>query len=73
MDAIKNVVLKVLNFLANFGLDQLERALLFGGGLVLVLALLTGSIEMSQAWFTFLFRWLHFQLRADPLDAPDPR
>jgi uncharacterized membrane protein len=59
MDAIKNVVLKVLNFLANFGLDKLERALLFGGGLVLVLALLTGSIEMSQAWFAFLFRWLH--------------
>ncbi|MGH8587903.1 MAG: hypothetical protein ACREXX_00775, partial [Gammaproteobacteria bacterium] len=59
MDAIKNVVLKVLNFLANFGLDKLERALLFGGGLVLVLALLSGSIEMSEAWFAFLFRWLH--------------
>ncbi len=59
MDAIKNVVLKVLNFLANFGLDQLERALLYGGGLVLVLALLTGSIELSEAWFAFLFRWLH--------------
>ena len=59
MDAIKNIVLKVLNFLANFGLDKLERALLFGGALVLVLALLTGSIEMSQAWFAFLFRWLH--------------
>ncbi len=59
MDAIQNAVLKALNFLSNYGLDKLERALLFGAGLVLVLALLTGSIEMSQAWFAFLFRWLH--------------
>ncbi|TAN47627.1 MAG: hypothetical protein EPN21_16980 [Methylococcaceae bacterium] len=32
---------------------------MFGGGLVLVLALVSGSVQMSQAWFAFLFRWLH--------------
>ena len=56
---INNAIQKALDFLATYGLDKLERALLFGAGLLVVLALITGSIEMSYDWFTFLFRWLH--------------
>ncbi len=52
-------MLKVLDFLAKYGLDKLERALIFGAILVTVLALITGTVEMSHAWFRFLFRWLH--------------
>jgi uncharacterized membrane protein len=58
-NAIQNAIQKALDFLATYGLDRLERALLFGAGILVVLALITGSIEMSYAWFTFLFRWLH--------------
>ena len=58
-NAIQNAIQKALDFLATYGLDKLERALLFGAGILVVLALITGSIEMSYAWFTFLFRWLH--------------
>jgi uncharacterized membrane protein len=32
---------------------------MFGGGLLVVLAFVTGSLQMSREWFTFLFRWLH--------------
>jgi uncharacterized membrane protein len=32
---------------------------LFGAGLVVVLALATGSVEMTHNWYAFLFRWLH--------------
>lgn len=56
---INNVIQKALDFLATYGLDKLDRALLFGAGIVVVLALITGSIEMSYDWFKFLFRWLH--------------
>jgi uncharacterized membrane protein len=56
---INNAIQKALDFLATYGLDKLERALLFGAGIVVVLALITGSIEMSYDWFKFLFRWLH--------------
>ena len=57
--AINNAIQKALDFLATYGLDKLERALLFGAGIVVVLALITGSIAMSYDWFKFLFRWLH--------------
>jgi uncharacterized membrane protein len=57
--AINNAIQKALDFLAAYGLDKLERALLFGAGIVVVLALITGSIAMSYDWFKFLFRWLH--------------
>ncbi len=59
IDAIQDVVKKVVDFLANYGLDKLERALILGGALVLVLALITGSISGSMDWFRFLFRWGH--------------
>jgi uncharacterized membrane protein len=56
---VVDVVVKLIEALAKFGLDKLERALLFGAGLAVVLALATGSVQMSHQWFAFLFRWLH--------------
>jgi uncharacterized membrane protein len=52
-------MVKLIEALAKFGLDKLERALMFGAGLVVVLALATGSVELSGRWAAFLFRWLH--------------
>lgn len=56
---MKNVMLMLIESLAKFGLDKLERALLFGGGLVVLLALATGTVKLDHNWFSFLFRWLH--------------
>ncbi len=56
---MQNIMLKAIDYLAKFGLDKLERALLFGAALAVILALVTGSIQMSQVWLAFLFRWLH--------------
>ena len=53
------VMVKLINALAPLGLDKLERALLFGAILVAALAFLSGSVQLSRDWFTFLFRWLH--------------
>jgi uncharacterized membrane protein len=52
-------MLKAIDALAKFGLDKLERALIFGLVLVVALALATGTLQFSHAWFAFLFRWLH--------------
>jgi uncharacterized membrane protein len=52
-------MLKVIEFLAKYGLDKLDRALIFGAVIVTVLALLTGTVEFSMMWFTFFFRWTH--------------
>lgn len=56
---MKNIMLKLIEALSKHGLDKLERALIFGGGLVIVLALATFSVKFSHPWFSFLFRWLH--------------
>jgi uncharacterized membrane protein len=56
---MQNVMLKAIDALAKFGLDKLERALIFGLVLVVALALATGTLQFSHAWFAFLFRWLH--------------
>ena len=56
---MKNVMLMLIESLAKLGLDKLERALLFGGGLVVLLALATGTVKLDHNWFSFLFRWLH--------------
>ncbi|MGH8514250.1 MAG: hypothetical protein ACREV8_09990, partial [Gammaproteobacteria bacterium] len=53
------IMVKIFELLAKAGLDKLERALIFGGVLVTVLALAVGAVEASYAWVTFLFRWLH--------------
>ena len=47
------------DILAKLGLDKLERALLYGVVLAVVLAVLTGSIEMSHTWGAFFLRWTH--------------
>jgi uncharacterized membrane protein len=47
------------DLLAKLGLDKLERALIYGAALAFVLAILTGSIEMSQQWLAFFLRWTH--------------
>jgi uncharacterized membrane protein len=49
----------MVDFLAKLGLDKLERALIYGGVLALILAVLTGSIYFSHGWFAFAVRWLH--------------
>jgi uncharacterized membrane protein len=56
---MKNPMLQIIDKLAQFGLDKLNRALLFGAALAAILALATGSVTMSLSWVTFLFRWLH--------------
>ena len=56
---MRNVMLMLIDNLGKAGLDKLERALIYGGALLVILAFVTGSVEMSREWFTFLFRWLH--------------
>ena len=56
---MKNVMLKLIHALGGYGLDKLERALLFGAVLATVLAFAAGSVKFTHEWFTFLFRWLH--------------
>jgi uncharacterized membrane protein len=56
---MKKVMLSLIESLARYGLDKLERALMFGGALVVALAFATGSVTFENNWFSFLFRWLH--------------
>jgi uncharacterized membrane protein len=49
----------MVDFLAKLGLDKLERALIYGGILALILAVLSNSIYFSNSWFVFVVRWLH--------------
>lgn len=56
---MRDIMIKILDFLAPYGLDKLPRALMFGGALVAVLAIVTGSVSLTLPWFSFLFRWLH--------------
>ena len=56
---MKKIMLLLIEALAKVGLDKLERALMFGAGLLIALALTTGSVQVSHGWFSFLFRWMH--------------
>jgi uncharacterized membrane protein len=56
---MSNVVITSIEKLGKFGLDKLNYALLFGGLIAILLALASGSVNLSHDWFTFLFRWLH--------------
>jgi uncharacterized membrane protein len=47
------------DFLAKIGLDKLERALLYGVILAVILALIAKGLHLDFAWWTFLVRWLH--------------
>jgi uncharacterized membrane protein len=47
------------DFLGKIGLDKLDRALIYGVIIAVILVALTGAFEPTHAWFAFLFRWLH--------------
>jgi uncharacterized membrane protein len=47
------------DFLAKIGLDKLDRALIYGVGILIVLALLAGGFHADVPWVTFFVRWLH--------------
>lgn len=47
------------DLLAKIGLDKLDRALIYGLVLSVVLIVLTGAIEASYLWAAFFVRWLH--------------
>ena len=46
------------DFLAKIGLDKLERALIYGVVIAIVLALLAGGLHADRNWLTFFVRWL---------------
>ena len=46
------------DFLAKIGLDKLERALIYGVVIAIVLALIKRA-PVDYTWFAFFFRWLH--------------
>ncbi len=56
---MQQYILKIIELLSQYGLDKLERALIFGVAIVTVLAIVTGTLEFSKLWFTFFFRWTH--------------
>ncbi|HEX6979392.1 MAG TPA: urate hydroxylase PuuD [Alphaproteobacteria bacterium] len=47
------------DFLTNIGLDKLERAVVYGIVILVVLALIVGGLHADYAWFAFFMRWLH--------------
>ena len=48
------------DFLAKIGLDKLERALVYGVILAVILAILAkGFAPLDYQWLTFFVRWLH--------------
>jgi uncharacterized membrane protein len=47
------------DFLAKIGLDKLDRALIYGVGILIVLAVLAGGFHADVPWVTFFVRWLH--------------
>jgi uncharacterized membrane protein len=47
------------DFLVKIGLDKLERALIYGLVILIVLALLAGGFHADRGWLTFFVRWLH--------------
>ncbi len=56
---MKKIMLILIEALSKVGLDKLGRALSFGGGLAVVLAVATGAVKFDHNWFSFLFRWMH--------------
>jgi len=49
----------MVDFLAKLGLDKLDRALMYGVALSLILAVLSNAIYMEASWIAFFVRWLH--------------
>jgi uncharacterized membrane protein len=49
----------MVDFLAKLGLDKLDRALMYGVALALILAVLSNSIYLEASWISFFVRLLH--------------
>lgn len=49
----------MVDFFAKIGLDKLERALIYGLAIAVVLAFFTNTVAIDAAWIGFFFRWLH--------------
>ena len=47
------------DWLAKIQLDRLDRALIYGVIIAIVLALIAGGLQLDYAWWAFFFRWLH--------------
>jgi uncharacterized membrane protein len=49
----------MVDFLAKLGLDKLDRALMYGVALALILAVLSNAIYLEASWISFFVRFLH--------------
>ncbi len=49
----------MVDFLAKLGLDKLDRALMYGVALALILAILSNAIYLEASWISFFVRFLH--------------
>jgi uncharacterized membrane protein len=47
------------DFLAKIGLDKLDRALIYGVVILIVLGLIARGFPLDYGWFAFFMRWLH--------------
>ncbi|MBM3524672.1 MAG: hypothetical protein FJX57_17135 [Alphaproteobacteria bacterium] len=47
------------DYLAKIGLDKLERAIVYGVILAVILALISRSLYIDKVWIAFMVRWLH--------------
>ncbi len=49
----------MIDILAKLGLDKLERALIYGVVIAVIVALGTNTLNLDHAWGAFFIRWLH--------------
>jgi uncharacterized membrane protein len=49
----------MIDTLAKLGLDKLERALIYGVVLAVIVAFGTNTLSLDHAWGAFFIRWLH--------------
>ncbi|MBI3503682.1 MAG: urate hydroxylase PuuD [Proteobacteria bacterium] len=49
----------MIDLLAKLGLDKLDRALIYGVVIAVIVALGTNTLNLDHAWGAFFIRWLH--------------
>ncbi len=49
----------MVDFLAKIGLDKLDRALIYGVIIAVIVAFVTNTLNVDHAWGAFFIRWLH--------------
>jgi uncharacterized membrane protein len=49
----------MVDFLAKIGLDKLDRALIYGVIIAVIVAFVTNTLSIDHAWGAFFIRWLH--------------